>query len=151
MPYYFVDGIRAGANAQSLYVQAENAEAAKTRAQALGLEPTGVRPAKNLDVPLTADTFWRHYTWMSIPVLMVYAISVMASMFVFPKTSSEEDYFLMVIVSLALILLPVFNMMNLPGVNTVASHVAQLIQDRERMELELKELRQRLESLNPTV
>lgn len=46
MLYFIVDGNRAGANAQPLSVQAESAEAAKTRAQVLGLEPTGVWPTK---------------------------------------------------------------------------------------------------------
>ncbi len=153
MPYYFVDGIRAGANAQSLYVQAENAEAAKTRAQALGLEPTGVRLAKNLDeVPLAVAAFWRHYTWMSIPIFMIYAILLMMSMFFLSlsKSSSREPPYPILNPSLIL-LLTIPNMMILPVVNTVAGYVAQLMQDRERMQLELKELRQRLESLNPTV
>lgn len=137
MPYFFVDGIRAGANAQSLYVQAESAEAAKTRAQVLGLEPTGVRPAKSLYVPLTADAFRRYVMWMTFPIFMVVLIPMMTQLFFFPKTPTIGPFFLDVL-------------MILQVVNFVASQVCQLMLDRDRMELELKELRQRLESLSPT-
>ena len=48
MPYFFVDGYRGGKPAQALYVKAENADAALVRASQLGMEGTGVRPAKDI-------------------------------------------------------------------------------------------------------
>ena len=45
MPYFYVDGLRDGRPAQALYIQADNADAAKVRAAQLRMDPTGVRPA----------------------------------------------------------------------------------------------------------
>lgn len=72
MPYFFVDGYRDRKPASALYVQADNADAALVRAAQLGMEGTGVRPAKAVTTgePETPKAFAIHYAIILVIVVL---------------------------------------------------------------------------------
>lgn len=69
MPYFYVDGLRDGQPAQALYIQADDADAAKVRAAQLHMDPTGVRPARAM--PNTSQPrIWPLYVFPFLLMLM---------------------------------------------------------------------------------
>lgn len=71
MSCFYVDGLRDGQPAQALYVKADNVDAAKARAVQLGMEPTGVRPARAIS-NVSQPKIWPLYVFPFFLMLMCF-------------------------------------------------------------------------------
>ena len=134
MAYFFVVGTRAGKNAEPLYVQAEDAEGAKARASELGMDPSGVRSAKS--VAKIRDVMINTW-WFMVPIYLISAIT-MVSCF---QMSQKLDFQVRPVANLLQMTIPI-------GI-LLTTQVQILLGERNRMQKELNELRQRLDAIQP--
>ena len=134
MAYFFVVGTRAGKNAEPLYVQAEDADGAKARARELGMEPSGVRSAKS--VAKIRDVMINTW-WFMVPIYLIYAITMVAC----SQMSQKLDIQVRPVANLLQMTIPI-------GI-LLTTQVQILLGERNRMQKELNELRQRLDAIQP--
>lgn len=124
MPYFFVDGYRDNKPAPALYVKADKAEGAMARAAQLGMEGTGVRPAKEA----TAIEPAKSWTIL-LPILLLVVMAFLEKLGFQARGKAYPD------------MLPV--QLLLMGLVTFSVYVTVLRQHRQQQQLEaeLQELR----------
>ena len=143
MPYFFVDGTQGGKPTLAFYVEADNAEAALARAAHLGMVGTGVRPAadaadEGVILKLLSKNFY----------FMLYLFPAMVMFMALDNLFTKER-------QLAWMgTLPLFSITTFMLATAIAilfRLILHSIQVRQRLEVEVRELRQLVESQHAAV
>ena len=138
MPYFFVDGTQGGKPTLAFYIKADNAEAALARAAQLGMVGTGVRPAAD-----AADEGVLMKQMSKTFYFILFLFPVFALVLEFVVLLSRESS-----LSVSSLIHPLIlaTFLSATAISILFRLILLSIQVRQRLEVEVRELRQMVES-----